>query len=302
MTFFLTLAVFSSLFMALGLLMMKSCAAALPAAHGIGIPRAVLAWIREPRWIGGLGLETAGYALYVVAVSGAPVSIAAVMMQGGIGLFVLFSVVFLGERARAKEWAGIVAIVLATLFLTLSLSAGAPHSATHGRTLVALSAALAVIAAAPFAVGRLSQNGAAQAIASGVAFGAGELYTKAMALAFLNHAGAPLLARSAENPWVYAVIAANVAGVVMLQNSFRQARGITVMPLSSALSNVVPILGGILAFGEHLPAAPAAAAMRVGAFVLTIAAGATLAVVPEPTGDAGAGGVPYQVRAQPETK
>jgi hypothetical protein len=73
------------------------------------------------------------------------------------------------------------------------------------------------------------------------------------------------------------VIAANIAGIVTLQNSFHSARGIIAMPLSSALSNVVPIAGGMLAFGEHLPANRGAAAMRIGAFILTIAAGALLA-------------------------
>jgi drug/metabolite transporter (DMT)-like permease len=302
MAFFLTLAVFSSVFMALGLLMMKSCAAALPAARGARIPSAVLAWIREPMWIGGLGVETAGYALYVIALSGAPVSMAAVMMQGGIALFVLLSVLFMGERAHAKEWAGIAAIVFGTILLAMSLSAGAPQSATQLRTLVGLSAALAVMAAAAFAFGRLSQNGAAQAIGSGVAFGMGALYTKAMTVSFLKAAGAALLTRIAENPWVYAVVVVNVAGIVMLQNSFKQSRGITAMPLSSALSNVVPIVGGMVAFGERLPSDPVAAAMRVGAFLLTIAAGATLAIVPEPLREPDITGVAYRVRAEPGTK
>ena len=47
------------------------------------------------------GFECAGYALSVVALAGAPVSLVAVMMQGGIALFVLFAIRFLGERAGA---------------------------------------------------------------------------------------------------------------------------------------------------------------------------------------------------------
>jgi hypothetical protein len=49
------------------------------------------------------------------------------------------------------------------------------------------------------------------------------------------------------------------------------------MPLSGTLSNIVPIVGGMFVFGERLPADSVPAAMRVGAFVLTIAAGALLA-------------------------
>ena len=77
------------------------------------------------------------------------------------------------------------------------------------------------------------------------------------------------------------MLAANIGGMVMLQNSFHQARGIITMPLSGALSNLVPIIGGMLAFGERLPSDPKAATMRVAAFVLTIAASTTLAISEE---------------------
>jgi hypothetical protein len=46
---------------------------------------------------------------------------------------------------------------------------------------------------------------------------------------------------------------------------------------------VIPIMGGIAVFGERLPGEPFAAAMRAGAFALTIAASAALAA-----GDLGA--------------
>ncbi len=85
------------------------------------------------------------------------------------------------------------------------------------------------------------------------------------------------------SPYTYLTIVTNVAGLVMLQNSFAMGRGIIAMPLSSAISNVIPIAGGIAVFGEKLPGEPFAAAMRAGAFVLTIVASAALAA-----GDLGA--------------
>jgi hypothetical protein len=103
---------------------------------------------------------------------------------------------------------------------------------------------------------------------------------------FLGNDAGPVALRIVTNPYVYGVIATNIAGIVMLQNSFHSARGIIAMPLSSALSNLVPIAGGMLAFGERLPANSAAAAMRIGAFVLTVAAGALLAGAREQSPDA----------------
>lgn len=277
MIFYLSLAIVSSALMALGLVMMKSRSANLPVAAGANILRALLAWIRDPMWSGGLAVQTAGWILYIVAVSQSAVSMVAVMMQGGIALFVIASVIVLGERARPREWVGIGAIVLGMVMLTLSLSGGESQGAMQPRPLLIFSVLLIATGLAPMAVERLRQSGAAPAILSGVAFGLGAVFTKAMTDAFVSSDAGAIAFRIVANPYAYAVIILNIAGIVMLQNSFHSARGIIAMPLSGAISNVVPIVGGMVAFGEHLPADPMGASMRLGAFVLTVVAGALLA-------------------------
>ncbi len=286
MIFYLSLATVSSVLLALGLLMMKSRSDDLPVAAGANMIGAVVAWTRDPTWIGGLAVQTAGWVLYVIAVSQTSVSIVAVMMQSGIALFVIASVVILGERARPREWIGIGAIVFGMVMLTLSLPAGQAEGALQPATLLMLSALLLAAGLAPMGIERLKHSGAAAAIFSGIAFGLGGLFTKAMTDKFLGNEAGALAFRIVTNPYAYGVVAANVAGIIALQNSFHSARGIIAMPLSGALSNLVPIVGGMLAFGEHLPADPAAAAMRIGAFLLTIASGALLAGTREQPPDA----------------
>ena len=103
MILYLSLALLASSLMALGLLMMKSRSTYLPAATGANVIGALVAWLSDPMWFGGLCVQTAGWGCYVIAVSHAPVSMVAVMMQGGIALFVVASVVILGERASPRE-------------------------------------------------------------------------------------------------------------------------------------------------------------------------------------------------------
>ena len=280
MIVYLVLAVLASTLMALGLLVMKSRAGALPEARGTQIVGAVRSWIRDPTWSAGMGLQIAGWVLYVIAVSQAPVSMVAVMMQGGIALFVIFSVVVHGERARPAEWAGIAAIGIGMILLSISLSAGAAQGAGNARVVIGLAVVLAAAAALPFANSRLARSGIAQAIGSGIAFGLAGLFTKAMTDVF-EASTAGVATGILANPWIPAMVAANLTGMVMLQNSFHHSRGIITMPLSSALSNLVPIAGGMVAFGEHLPGDPIAAAMRIAAFLLTIAASAGLAIAEE---------------------
>src|ERR1700730_4876722 len=93
----LALGIVASVLLALGLVMMKSRGMALPAAEGRFPWRAFGRWLRDPIWLGGLGVQLIGYALYVVALTGSPVSMLAVMMQAGIAVFVLFTVIFLHE-------------------------------------------------------------------------------------------------------------------------------------------------------------------------------------------------------------
>ena len=290
----LALGLVADLLLACGLMMMKIRADALPMARGRGTFSAVMAWIRDPVWIGGLAVQAAGYALYMVALAGAPVSMMAVAMQGGIALFVVLAVVLLGERARIWEWLGIGAFLVAVLMLADSLDAGAPQGPLDARALAIASVAAVAITLMLLMLARdLRQNGAATAIASGIALGFAGLYTKPLADRL---AAAPDLAALAAvllaSPYTYLTIVTNVAGLVMLQNSFAMGRGIIAMPLSSAISNVIPIAGGIAVFGERLPGEPFAAAMRAGAFVLTIVASAALAA-----GDLGARRVPSSNRS-----
>jgi hypothetical protein len=274
---YLLLAILASSLMALGLIMMKSRSANLPVAAGSNVVGAVITWIRDPVWLGGIAVQSAGWVCYVIAVAGAPVSAVAVMMQGGIALFVITSVIVLHERATPREWIGIGTIAMAMVMLTLSLGGAAGEDTFNPTALIAFSVLLAVAALAPMAIARLNTSGVAIAILSGVAFGLGAMMTKSMTLEFAASAATSIVVRVVLNPYLYAMLAANMAGMILLQNSFHSARAIIAMPLSGAMSNIVPIVGGMLVFSERLPADPIAAAMRLAAFALTIVAGALLA-------------------------
>lgn len=267
----------ASMMLAAGLAIMKSRALVLPAAQGIDIPRAVIRWICDSAWLSGLILETAGYVLYFSALAQAPVSLLAVMMQGRIAVFALIAIVVLHERVDSAEAAGILGILLAMVLLALSVRGSPVQGQLRSSSLGILSAVIVPATAILCSTNRLRRNGTAPAIASGVAFGLSSLYTKALADIFVAHSGYTIAVRTAASPWLYLMIATNVAGLVLLQNSFHWARGIIAMPLSSAISNLVPIAGGIVAFGERLPPDGVSAALRIAAFSLTIVASVLVA-------------------------
>jgi drug/metabolite transporter (DMT)-like permease len=277
---FLLIGMAASVLLALGLVFMKSRAAALPPVRGLRSLSATLYWLRDPVWFAGLAVQAAGYALYLIALSGAPVSMLAVMMQGGIAIFVLFAVVFLRERATRIEWFAVAGVLFAMALLSASLRAGAAESPINRHALAAILLVGILAAASPYVSAQLRTRGIAPALASGIAVGLGSLYGKAFVDVFSGDPQASVRAVLAS-PWIYLARATNLSGLVLLQNSFHWARGIIAMPLSSACSNLVPIVGGIVAFGERLPADNGSAALRVAAFALTIVASGFLAFAPE---------------------
>jgi drug/metabolite transporter (DMT)-like permease len=277
MLLYLLLAALSSVLLAIGLLLMKMRADDLPPARGANFLSAISDWLRDPVWMGGLLVQAAGYALFVFSLSNAQISMVAVMQQGGIAFFVMLSILVLGERARPSEWAGIIALSIGMLMLAWSLSPDDTQGAMDSGALLRFSIPMSLAGVAPYAVERFRKSGVAPALLSGVLFGLAGLFAKGMTDNFLAQTSVPIVLRAISDPCFYGVIFGNIAGIVLLQNSFTAARGIIAMPLSSALSNIVPIMGGVLAFGEHLPVDHTAASMRIAAFVLTVGGSALLA-------------------------
>jgi hypothetical protein len=268
----LLLGVLASALMAVGLLLMKS-RGALPEARRGHIAAAAFTWLRDPVWVASVILQTLGYLVYLVALTNTPVSLLAVVMQGGLALFLVMAVIFLGEHASRVEWIGIAALVFAMVAVALSLSPEASSGRLDERSLAMVTVLGLVAACVPNLDARLRASGTAIAIASGVVFGLAALYAKALTCLLVAAPGTPLWMGLAANPFLYLTAAANCGGLVMLQTAFHRVRGIIAMPLSSALSNLVPIAGGMLAFGESRPAEPRLAAMRIAAFAMTIVGG-----------------------------
>ena len=73
----------------------------------------------------------------------------------------------------------------------------------------------------------------------------------------------------------------NNVGFALMQAALQAGRGVVVVPIFSTLSNVVPVVGGIVLYGEWMPRAGAAAILRPLAFVLAIGGAALLAGVAE---------------------
>jgi hypothetical protein len=256
----LALALGSAVALNWGWVEQHGAAAALPPLT-LRRPVASLALLfRNLRWLVGFVTGLGGWALYVVALAFAPLSLVQATAAGGIGIIALFS----HRRGAALRRGEVRAVAVATaglVLLAVSLAGGTPHSAQPSAGALAAWLGVSGAAAALFAGARAA---AALGLASGVLYAAGDVATKAM---FGGGAWIVLVA---------VVLAAHGLAFATLQLGFQRGGALATAGVSTLLTNALPIVAGLLVFGEHLPGGGYAVA-RVAAFGAVVAGAALLA-------------------------
>jgi hypothetical protein len=218
------------------------------------------------RWVVGFFVGIAGWALYVAALRFGSLSLVQATAAGGVGILALLVSRAGGVVLSRREWLGTGFAVLGLALLGLSLGHGATHAGQASWTVVAAwmvgTVALAAAAAGPAA--RLLAAGAGLGAAAGLCYAAGDIGTKAAV------AGGTRLA------FVPAVLACHGLGFVLLQLGFQRGGALATAGVGTVFTNAVPIVAGMVAFGDGLPPGIFGAA-RVLAFVAVVIGAALLA-------------------------
>ena len=253
------------------------------ASRAIGrLPSVVATYVRDPLWLLGLFFQPLGYSLYLWALEIAPLNIVQTTMSSGVIVFVAIAVCVLGERLTRLEWGAMGAVVVGMILLGISLSPDAESSQSLidpwvvfylSLILVGLSAVAWFALASP---GQPNRRGMALGIVSGLLLGLASIYAKGLALHLAQSPPGQLLRYAVTTPYAPLTLCANMAGFFLLLGAFRGERASIVLALSATLSNVVPILGGMIALGESLPSDPRLATSRLLAFSLTLGGAALL--------------------------
>lgn len=234
------------------------------------------------RWLLGFWAETSGFALYVLALALAPLSLVQATSAGGIGVLA-FLIGRLGSgQLRRRERIGVGIAVTGLGLLGLSLAGGAEHgsSAEWVAVLAWVGGSLVVAGGVARYGTRHLGGGAAFGAAAGILFAAGDVCTKSVVEGGVHVALAPLM------------LAGYGAGTLVLQMGFQRGGALTTAGLATLLTNAVPIAAGMSIFHEPLPGGAAGAA-RILAFAFVIAGAVFLSREERPvqgtvTGETGA--------------
>lgn len=234
------------------------------------------------RWLVGFASEVVGWALYVLALALAPLSLVQATSAGGIGVLA-FLVGRLGtQRLARRERVGVGVAVTGLGLLGLSLAGGAEHGKTGGwvPVLAWVGGSIVVAVVCARSATRFLRGGAAHGAAAGILFAAGDVCTKTVVEGGAHIALAPLM------------LAGYGAGTLVLQMAFQRGGALTSAGLATMLTNAVPIAAGMTIYDEPLPSGAAGVA-RIAAFAFVIAGAVFLAHEERPahapaTGEAGA--------------
>ncbi len=216
----------------------------------------------EPIWLIGIGFAFVSYALEGLALSFGPLVLVQPLIVTELLFALPISVRWRGMRLTSREWLGTVAVGGG---LTLGLVCAAPGAgrpeAPIGEWILALTAT-AGAALAAVSIGRMRQGPARSsfyALGAAFVFGAQAALFKA-AVARFEHGLVPAL----ESWEVYAMSAASILGLLLVQSAYEAGPLAASMPVVDAVDPSVAVVLGVLLFHEHI---------RTGPWLVGIAAG-----------------------------
>lgn len=237
----------------------------------------------SPGWLLGFFVIAVGLGIQIIALSLIPLTVAQPIQISGLALLVVFSTVFLGERASRREWAGLVVLAFSLVLIYLSLEPDRDRVGVeaHGGVMLAVAAGTVVVGLSVFLLAARGSrrngrpaSGVLYGAAAGLMYGVAGLQTKGMAGFFAQHLQertSGFILHALASPYPYFLVAMSGAGLLLFQTGLQRGRASIVVPVSNVVGNVYLVMTGTLVFDEPLPADPVRLVLRVAGFAVAIA-------------------------------
>ena len=223
------------------------------------------------RWFAiGMAVAAGAWILHVFALALAPLSVVQAVLSTGVVLLAVLAERVFGFQVGARQWLGVgmTAAGLLLLVLTLPTQDGA-HSGLLGGRDGLLRGGHARIGALLISGPRLGapdhHHGIMLGAAAGTLFGVSDVAIKALTgLGGLSHV--------LVSPWLAVAIVASVIAFYASARGMQDGDAVPVIAATSTAANVSCILGGIVVFGDPLPADTLGIILQVLAFAMVILA------------------------------
>jgi multidrug transporter EmrE-like cation transporter len=270
----LLLALASALVSNVGLLCKHRGAVTAPAVQVRHPLRSAADLFRSPWWTIGFGIATAAWALHVLALSQAPLSLVQAVISGGLVLIAFPAVRWFGHQLGPREWLGLALSAAGLAFLALTMHAAHAHSDYSTSAMIAFEAGAVAIGVLLLLSGRVERisdrHGVLLGAAAGVLLGVAHVAIKALT------GTVPSDPATLLGPWTLIAVLAGIGAFYAFARGLQLGAAIPVIVLSSVASNIATVLGGVIVFGDPIGNDPIAIVARATAFCAVIVAAALI--------------------------
>jgi hypothetical protein len=235
--------------------------------------RSSLRLFRSPAYTLGIIIAMAGWGLHVGALALAPISLVQSVIAGGLVLLTVTADRLFAHEVTRREWIGVALAALGLAFLAATLEGAGNESHSDYET-TNLVVFLVIVSAAAIAVAFFSRGRAREGVLLGVSAGLFWAASDTSIKALSGELGDSSWTAIVFSPLALLILVASIVGLVVSARSLQIGKAVPVIALTSVAANALTIAAGPLVFEEPFPDEPAAAALRIAAFVLVIGAAA----------------------------
>ncbi|WP_239117381.1 DMT family transporter [Planotetraspora phitsanulokensis] len=213
--------------------------------------------MRRPVWLGGIGAMIGGFLFQASALNFGMLSLVQPLLIMELPFTMLIIWLMFGIKLNRQLWLAIISVTLGLALLLASASPGGGHQAPTAQDWVITAIVCGGIAAFLIGMAKIksgSRRAALLGIASGLGFAVTAALMKESTRLFATEKAAVL------TTWpVYAMVAAGIFSVFVLQTALQSGNLVVVQPTLNVTDPVTSIGLGVALFGESI---------RLGAWVV----------------------------------
>jgi uncharacterized membrane protein len=283
--FAIGIAIIASIFLNYSLYLQKGALDTLPQMGMKFSWSLVKSFITDIPWMKAQAFNVLGFALYMVALAFAPVSIVEPIIAAGVALLAYLAIKHLGERPRRTDMYAIGGNILGVILLGVSLAEGLPEDVLSHDPIelwVFTGIIVALCVAAPLILRRKGESGLGTglAISAGLFMGIAAVFSR---LLMGNFNGIWYI-------WAIFCFLTYLPGFLILQAALQRGMAVVVAPVYNGLMEFVPILVGMIALNERFPESMALTVIRIISFALILVCTVILSRRAEETDEGGGEG------------
>ena len=218
----------------------------------------------------GMGIALGAWLLHVAALALAPLSVVQAVLSTGVVMLAVLAERIFGFNVGPRQWAGVAmtACGLVLLIITLPAAHGS-HSAYSVAGMISFEAGMLAIGALLISGPKLGapdhHHGVMLGAAAGTLFGVSDVAIKALT-------GVGGIADVILSPWLAVAAIASVVAFYASARGMQDGEAVPVIASTSTAANVSCILGGIVVFGDPMPADTLGIVLQGLAFAMVIVA------------------------------